>query len=171
MREKAVCNASPLIFLAKIQNLEFLNTYEIFIPSQVEKEIWRGLKSNKADAKQIIEYFKSNNIKPVEIKQLKDFPQFLGPGEKAVISLAVREDIKRVFIDEAKARIVARFKGLNPKGTLGIIWDAYKSGKIDRETTELLALDLVQKGYRIKEEILIEFLKRVKHGGNEIEKI
>ena len=70
--------------------------------------------------------------------------------------------VKRVFIDEAKARIVARFKGLNPKGTLGIIWDAYKSGKINRETTELLALDLVQKGYRIKEEILIEFLKRLK---------
>ena len=39
---------------------------------------------------------------------------------------------------------------------------AYKSGKIDIGTTELLALDLVQKGYRIKEEILIEFLKRVK---------
>lgn len=162
MREKAVCNASPLIFLAKIQNLEFLGAYELFIPSQVEKEIIRGLKSNKTDAKQIIEYFKSNNIKPVEIKQLKDFPQFLGSGEKAVISLAVREDIKRVFIDEAKARIVARFKGLKPKGTLGIIWDAYKSGKIDRETTELLALDLIQKGYRIREEVFVEFLKKIK---------
>lgn len=164
--EKAVCNASPLIFLAKIQNLEFLGTYELFIPSQVEKEILRGLKSKKKDATQIIEYLKSNDIKPVNIKPLKDLPQFLGPGEKAVISLAVREDIKRVFIDEAKARIVARFKGLNPKGTLGIIWDAYKSGKIDRETTELLALDLVQKGYRIKEEILVEFLRSVKHGSN-----
>jgi len=124
--EKAVCNASPLIFLAKIQNLEFLGTYELFIPSQVEKEILRGLKSKKKDATQIIEYLKSNDIKPVNIKPLKDLPQFLGPGEKAVISLAVREDIKRVFIDEAKARIVARFKGLNPKGTLGIIWDAYQ---------------------------------------------
>jgi len=160
--EKAVCNASPLIFLANIQNLEFLGTYELFIPSQVEKEILRGLQSKKKDATQIIEYLKSNNIKPVNIKPLKDLPQFLGPGEKAVISLAVREDIKRVFIDEAKARIVARFKGLNPKGTLGIIWDAYKSGRIDRETTESLSLDLIQKGYRIKEEVFIEFLKRLK---------
>ena len=90
--EKAVCNASPLIFLAKIQNLEFLGTYELFIPSQVEKEIPRGLKSKKKDATQIIEYLKSNDIKPVNIKPLKDLPQFLGPGEKAVISLAVRED-------------------------------------------------------------------------------
>jgi predicted nucleic acid-binding protein len=117
--EKSVCNASPLIFLAKIQYLELLSTYELFIPSQVEKEILRGLKSKKKDAIQIIEYLKSNNIKPINIKPLKDLPQFLGPGEKAVISLAVKEDIKRVFIDEAKARIVARFKGLNPMGTLG----------------------------------------------------
>ena len=163
MWEKAVCNASPLIFLAKIQNLEFLSAYELFIPSQVGKEIMRGLKSKKEDAKLIIEYLKDNNIKPVKIKPLKDLPDFLGPGEEAVISLAIRENIKRVFIDEAKARIVARFKGLHPKGTLGILWDAYKARKIDRENTELLVLDLVQKGYRIKEEILIEFLKRLKN--------
>jgi len=75
-----------------------------FHPSQVEKEIWVGLKSKKTDAKTDYRIFQNNNIKPVEIKPLKDLPQFLGPGEKAVISLAVREDIKRVFIDEAKAR-------------------------------------------------------------------
>ena len=162
MREKVVCNASPLIFLAKIQKLRLLDNYEVYIPSQVGAEIVRGLKSKKEDAKQIIEYLKNSNIKPVTIKPLKDLPDFLGPGEKAVISLAIRENIKRVFIDEAKARIVARFKGLKPKGTLGILWDAFKAGRIDRETTELLSLDLVQKGYRIKEEVFIEFLKRLK---------
>jgi len=162
MREKVVCNASPLIFLAKIQKLRLLDNYEVYIPSQVGAEIVRGLKSKKEDAKQIIEYLKNSNIKPVTIKPLKDLPDFLGPGEKAVISLAIRENIKRVFIDEAKARIVARFKGLKPKGTLGILWDAFKAGRIDRETAELLSLDLVQKGYRVKEEVFIEFLKRLK---------
>ena len=121
-----------------------------------------GLEGKKEDAELIIKYLKDNNIKPVKIKPLKDLPDFLGPGERAVISLAIRENIKRVFIDEAKARIVARFKKLKPKGTLGILWDAYKAGLIDRETTEFLSLDLVQKGYRIREEILIEFLKRLR---------
>lgn len=163
MRKKAVCNTSPLIFLAKIQRLAVLDNYELLVPSQVEAEIVKGLKKKKLDAKKILEYLESNHIKPVRIAPSKDLPEFLGPGEKAVISLAVRENITRVFIDEAKARIVARFKGLNPKGTLGILWDAYKAGKIDRDATELLVLDLVQKGYRIKEEILVEFLKRLKH--------
>ncbi|MEW6416880.1 MAG: DUF3368 domain-containing protein [Nitrospirota bacterium] len=162
MREKAVCNASPLIFLAKIQRLELLDNYELYTPVQVEAEILRGLRNKKENAKQIIEYLEGNNIKAVKIKPLKDLPDFLGLGERAVITLATRENIKRVFIDEAKARIVARFKGLNPKGTLGILWDAYKNRKIDRETTELLALDLIQKGYRIREEVFVEFLKKIK---------
>lgn len=66
------------------------------------------------------------------------------------------------MIDEAKARIVARFKRLKPKGTLGILWDSYKTGKIDGKTVEILFLELIEKGYRIKEELFIEFLKKAK---------
>ncbi len=164
MRERVVCNASPLIFLAKLQRLKLFNNYDLYIPSQVEAEIVRGLKHKKQDARQIMEYLENTKIVPVKITILKDLPHFLGSGERAVISLAVRENINRVFLDESKARTVARFKGLKPKGTLGILWDSYKSGIIDRETTESLSLDLIQKGYRIKEEIFIEFLKKLKHG-------
>ncbi|MBI5408770.1 MAG: hypothetical protein HZA14_05330 [Nitrospirae bacterium] len=162
MREKVVCNASPLIFLSKLHRLKLLNNYYLCIPSQVEAEIIRGLKNKKEDAKQIIEYLKSRNIEPAKITVLKDLPNFMGPGERAVISLAFRENIERVFIDEAKARTVARFKGLKPKGTLGILWDAFKSGMLDKESAELLTIELIQKGYRIKEEVLVEFLKRIK---------
>lgn len=66
------------------------------------------------------------------------------------------------MIDEAKARAVARFKGLKPKGTLGILWDSYNMGKIDRKILEALSLELIEKGYRIKEELFIEFLKKLK---------
>ncbi|MEW6213830.1 MAG: hypothetical protein AB1478_01290 [Nitrospirota bacterium] len=89
-------------------------------------------------------------------------PDFLGIGEKAVISLAVKQKIERVLIDESKARMVARFKGLKPKGTLGILWDSYRVGNIDGKTLEALSLELIEKGYRIKEELLVEFLKKVK---------
>lgn len=40
MSECAVCNASPLIFLAKIQKLEFLDNYDLHVPSQVEAEFF-----------------------------------------------------------------------------------------------------------------------------------
>ncbi len=162
MRERVVCNASPLIFLAKLQKLKLLNNYDIHIPSQVTAEILRGLKNKKGDAKQIIEYLDSREIEPARVTILKELPNFMGPGEKAVISLAFKKNIERVFIDEAKARTVARFKGLKPKGTLGILWDSFKSGGLDKESVELLTLELIQKGYRIKEEILVEFIKKLK---------
>lgn len=162
MREKVACNASPLIFLAKIERLDLLNAYELHLPQQVEAEILKGSKSKKEDSGLIAQYLKANKIEPVKIPLLKDLPHSLGTGERAVISLAVKEGIKRVLIDESKARTVARFKGLKPKGTLGVLWDAHKTGRIDRATLEILMLGLIQKGYRIKEEILVEFLKKLK---------
>lgn len=162
MREKVVCNASPLIFLAKIERLDLLNAYELHLPQQVEAEILKGSKSKKEDSGLIAQYLKANKIEPAKITLFKDLPHSLGTGERAVISLAVKERITRVFIDESKARTVARFKGLKPKGTLGVLWDAHKTGRIDKETLEILMLGLIQKGYRIKEEILVEFLKKLK---------
>src|SRR3990167_75468 len=162
MQRDAVCNASRLIFLAKIKKISLLDIYSLHIPSQVETEILKGLRKKREDAVLIIDYLQQRNIKPVKASLLKDLPNFLGIGEKAVISLAVKEKIERVLIDEAKARTVARFKGLKPKGTLGILWDSYKIGKIDGKTVKALSLELIEKGYRIKEELFIEFLKKAK---------
>jgi predicted nucleic acid-binding protein len=162
MHGDVVCNASPLIFLAKLKKLDLLNIYSLHIPSQVEAEILKGIKRNRKDARLITEYLKQRNILLVKTSLLKDLPEFLGVGEKAVISLAVKEKIEKVLIDESKARTVARFKGLKPKGTLGILWDSYKTGNIDRKTLETLSLELLEKGYRIKEELFIEFFKKLK---------
>lgn len=68
------------------------------------------------------------------------------------------------MIDESKARTIARFKGLAPKGTLGVLWDAFKAGSIDREGIEALMFDLIQKGYRIKEEVIVELFRALKQG-------
>jgi predicted nucleic acid-binding protein len=57
---------------------------------------------------------------------------------------------------------VARFKGLSPRGTLGVLWAAYESGRTDKAELEMLVFGLVKAGYRIREELLIEFLKKIK---------
>ncbi len=162
MAERIVCNASPLIFLAKIDKLSLLDTYELHIPSQVEAEILKGAKRKKQDAAKIEDYLHAGNIMPDKVSLMRDLPHSLGSGERAVISLAVKEKINRVLIDEVKARTVARFHGLAPKGTLGVLWEAYKAGLIGRDALELLMFDLIQNGYRIKEDIIIEFLKKLR---------
>ncbi len=160
--QDVVCNASPLIFLAKIDRLNLLDSYVLHIPSQVESEILKGLERRKEDANQIIKYLRHKELIPIKTTILKNLPDFLGDGEKAVISLAVKEKIEKVFIDEEKARTVARFRGLLPKGTLGILWDSYKMGNMDKARLEALSFELLEKGYRIKEELFIEFLKKLR---------
>ena len=162
MPVKAVCNASPLIFLAKINCLRLLDDYSLHIPNQVKDEVLAGHKKGKADAHLILDYLEARKIEPVRVVPLKSFPPSLGSGEKAAISLAVRLNLKKIFIDESKARSVARIYGLEPKGTLGILWESYRAGKIKKTEIERLMYELVEKGFRIKEELLIEFLRALK---------
>ena len=115
MREKVVCNASPLIFLAKLNRLDLLLIYELLIPSQVNAEIQKVIRHKRPDAQQITAYFKANGIEPVKVSLLKDLPNTLGAGERAVISLAVKENIKRAFIDEARQGLWPGSRALNQK--------------------------------------------------------
>ena len=62
MLTDVVCNASPLIFLAKIGRLDLLDIYHLHIPSQVEVEILKGIKRKKEDARLIVEYLKKRKI-------------------------------------------------------------------------------------------------------------
>ena len=39
---RVVSNTSPLIFLAKLGKLKFLNQYDVIIPEEVYKEVERG---------------------------------------------------------------------------------------------------------------------------------
>jgi len=159
--KKAISNASPLIFLARINRLDFLSAYNLIIPKQVYSEIRKGGQNKKADASVILQFIKKYNIDILDVRIKRELPESLGKGEKAVISLALKEGIEDVFLDERRARIVSRFYKLKPKGTLGILWEGKQRGLITDNELEKIIFDLVKKGYRIKEEILIEFLKNL----------
>ena len=105
---------------------------------------------------------KNSNVTKVDVNTIDTLPAYLGKGEQAVISYAIDVGIKDVLIDEGKARAIARFYKLRPKGTLGVLHDARIMGVVDKEELEDMVFNLVQKGYRIKEEILIEFLKKIR---------
>lgn len=53
-----------------------------------------------------------------------------GEAEAEAIVLAQEKDIDLVIIDEDKARKIAKLNGLNVTGTIGILLDAKKQGRI-----------------------------------------
>ena len=159
---KIVSNASPLIFLAKIERLDLLNNYEIIIPKQVEEEIDKGTETGKEDVQKIKALIGKNIIKVEETEINKEIEsQSLGKGEKAAISLAISKKIDVVLLDERKARRLAKFHDLKPKGTIGVLIEAYKSKKINKKELAGLTEKLIEEGYRINESLIIKLLNGI----------
>ena len=158
-----VSNASPLIFLAKIGKLDLLETFEIIIPKQVYSEIKEGEKSGREDSHKIESLIKNNKIKIAEIEIMAELEkQNLGEGEKAAISLAIDKKIELILLDEKKARRVAKFYELNPRGTIGVLSEALKKNKITKKEFVELIQKLIKEGYRISEELIMELLKEMR---------
>ena len=160
---KIVSNASPLIFLAKIGKLDLLETFEIIIPKQVYSEIKEGEKSGREDSHKIESLIKNNKIKVEEIEIIAELEeQNLGEGEKAAISLAIDKKIELILLDERKARRVAKFYKLNPRGAIGVLTDAFRKNKISKKEFKELIQKLIKEGYRISEELIMDLLKDIK---------
>lgn len=158
---KIIINSSPLIFLSKIGKLYLLKELfdEILIPSSVFNEtVTRGKEKMLEDALMIENFINENKIqvKDADIRWLEDVP--LGAGEKAVISLARKEGIENVLIDESKARTIAKLFKLKPRGTLWVLALANSRDIISHHELKESVLRIIEKGYRIKEDILARFL-------------
>src|SRR5574341_773209 len=159
---RIVVDSSPIIFLSKIGKIDLLTELfdEILIPSNVFYETVTQGREKMLDDAFVIENFINQSskvkIKDADIRWLEDLP--VGKGEKAVISLARIEGIDNVLIDESKARTLAKVFKLKPRGTLWVLSLANSKGMITRQEFKESVLRVVEKGYRIKEEILAKFL-------------
>lgn len=152
-----VSDTSPLIFLARLGKLEFLEGYEVIIPEEVYREVQKGEK--REEFVSIKKFIKEGKIKVEKVEIIKDLPESLHDGERAVISLALRKKVKIVLLDERKARIMAKLYNLTPRGTIGLMREEYLQGRITKAQLKKLVLELIREGYRIREEILSEFLE------------
>ncbi len=163
---KIVINSTPLIFLGKVNKLNLLTDLfkEIIVPSEVQKEtVVQGKEQGFEDAFRIERFLTKETVTEMETSKepqaLNKSP--LGSGEKAVISTALEKDIKTVLIDDRKARNLAEALELNPRGTLWILAKSNSQNLITEEKLKDLTLEIVGKGYRIKEEILASFLEKI----------
>ena len=126
---KAVINTTPLISLAVINKISLLDELfdNVYIPMAVFKEATRKGKKNTAT----IESWGKNRTVDIKDMQAKSaFELTLGEGEAEVIVLAQEVGADLVIIDEDKARKVAKRSGLYVTGTIGLLLDAKKRGKI-----------------------------------------
>ncbi len=151
-----ICNATPLIYLGKLKQLDLLKKIfkEIVIPLEVKQEVVdKGKELQQPDAFLVEKEIAAGWIKVKETKESVKIPFPLDKGEHAVLSLAVEKKANIVLLDEISARTAAKILTLQPRGTIFILLEALKNEHIT--FVEFLALlhQLAQEGFRLQEEV------------------
>jgi predicted nucleic acid-binding protein len=134
-----VANASPVIVLAKANHLHLLKDLadELVLPEAVVAEVLAGPKSDPA--RQALESGWAGGQSPAAIaSELIEWG--LGPGETAVLALALERAPSTAILDDAAARACAKAFGVSVLGTLGVILRAKKRGLISNAADVLRAI-------------------------------
>ncbi len=151
-----VADASPLIFLAKLERLDLLAGEDIRVPAAVMAEI--GAKADEA-CKQI-EQAANVWLKVQEVGNRETVQVLLADldlGEAEVIALAKEINADNVLLDDLDARRFARRVGLSTIGTVGILLAARLQGKIPSLKDEIDRLQI--HGFRVSKALIEEALK------------
>ena len=115
-----VSNTSPLNYLVLTELQHVLPSLfgRVLIPGAVLREL-----SSPAAPRQVAEW-RSNVPEWLEVREVSQIPPDLlqlGAGERETITLAHSVDATLVLLDERRARIMARARGLAVSGTLGVL--------------------------------------------------
>jgi predicted nucleic acid-binding protein len=157
--EKRIINTSPLVFLARAGLLEMLRAgdHETVVPEPVIAEI-QGHGDDDPTVKAIREVdwliLLPGPVVPSEIAAWE-----LGPGESAVLALALAETGARVVIDDRDARRCARSLAIPVIGTLGLVLLAKETGRI--EAARPVVERLRETGMYLADRVVNEALARV----------
>jgi predicted nucleic acid-binding protein len=140
-------DAGPLIHLTKIGLLNFLQEIyiTITIPEEVKTEVVdQGREKGFADAFLIEEAIRAGWIRVVNVKMSDDFLELcrragVDKGEAEVLRHA-KENGGLALLDDESPRDLARSLGIPVRGTLGILVEATRKGKLSK-TSALRKLD------------------------------
>lgn len=153
---KLVSNSSPLIVLAKLNALDLLDSYALYVPKSVQEEI---LAKECAERDSILKFLKGKNVH-IEAATKKYTSTFvLGKGEVEVINLAKEKGISTILLDDRRARSHAKLHDLQTKGTIWIILQAQKKNKITKQQAKRLIYRLPDTGFYLAEKLLVKILE------------
>lgn len=135
-----ICNTSPLQYLHQVGRLDLLQRLagRLIVPTAVAMELAEGRQLG-------IDVPDPGNLPWVTLREPSSqavLPLMidLGPGETAVLALALESRDALVILDDGLARRHAERLNLRLTGTLGLLVDAKRAGYIDAVAPLLDAL-------------------------------
>jgi len=152
----AVVNASPLIFLAKLERLDALRVFErVLTTPVVVAEVELGLEQGYREALSVQRAIDEGAIVVRRAPELTLPPPRLDPGELSVISLARRTPGSTVVIDDLPAIRAAKHLGLRVRSTPFVLLDNLHEGKMDATEFRGMLERLVGLDYYLSASLLL----------------
>lgn len=126
-----IADSSPLISIAilgLLDSLEF-SFPEIIVPVEVFKEVTQHDKPFALELNKFLEgkVFQVQNQLAVQMLRKE-----IDAGESEAIILAIEKNTPLILIDDFKGRKFSELNGLNPIGTLGVLLNFKRKGKIEK---------------------------------------
>ena len=156
---KVVCDASTLIALARIGQLDILwqAGAQVVIPTAVYEEVVvKGASKPGSDEIRQASWVETRDVSDRDI--VAQFRTVLGAGESEVIALAKESDAELIILDDQDARETAIAEGLNVVGLLAFLVLAKEEGIIHQVRSLLDALR--QQGFFISDDLYHDILRR-----------
>ena len=160
-----ISNSTPLIFLAKANQLELLSNVvnRVMIPRAVYREVVvEGKRLAEKDAYRVENAIESGWITIQDVTTSFPVKIPIHEGESEVISLAKETGINNVLIDDAKARAAAELAGLQPVGTIWVILQSVKKHEIDFDEFLITLEQLIRSGFFLKDEVYVKVVRTAK---------
>jgi len=157
-----VADASPLIFLGKIQRLALIRRVlgdDVVVPQQIREEVLaRPL--DHAESVELERFLAAACVERVDSP--RDFAAGMSRADNATMTLAVRLEADLLLTDDRTVRRLATVEGVRPLGTLGVLLLALRRGLVDRAEVRRLVDDLVRShGFRIGVELYAAVIREI----------
>ena len=156
-----VADTTPLLYLSRIGRVSVLKA--LYQQIVVPRTVWDEAVVARPSAQGIEHLLGAEWIVVSDQAERagidRSLEQALDAGEAAAITLAELLRAKILLIDERKGRAVARERGLNIRGTLGVLVDARRAGHL--ESLRNVLDELLGEGFRVAPALVSEALRRV----------
>jgi len=164
-----VADASPLIFLSRLRQLELIPALfpgELLVPKAVRDEVLTP--PLRPDEEHLLATF-LEDCTVVRVTKPRSFAPAIRHADNAALTLAVRKHADLLLTDDRLVRRMAEIESVRPMGTLGILLGAMKNGLRAPEATRQAVQALIRShGLRISidvfEAVLSDIVKFERHG-------
>lgn len=130
---RVASNSGPLIHLAQIRELSLLKELfgEVLITDAVKGEVVK--EKEHPDVVLIENAIQEGWIRVVKSSGGRRFSRFgIHDAEASLISYAIKENIGVILLDDDAARELARTLDLKVRGSIGVVIESLKKGKISK---------------------------------------